>query len=78
MRFSWWWLIAIGRWQVPDLLITNDFESVQIVQISRDIILRVVALIGQTAEQIDFIADFGETVAQTWTRRWPVFGRLRR
>lgn len=42
----------------------------------RNVVLGVLAIIGQTPKQVAFIAHKGEAVPEPRTRRGPVFGRL--
>lgn len=42
-----------------------------------DVVFGVLAVVGQTPEQVTFVAHQGEAVAQPGTRGGPVFGGLR-
>ncbi len=67
------WLAVSGR-QIPILLlpIGGYVESVEVVQIARDVILRILTIVGKTAEQEDTIAVKCKTVSETRARWWTV------
>ena len=79
MRLSGGRGLTVAGWNVPlhHVGVCLDLQGVQVVQISGDVVLGVLTVIGQTSEQIDFVPDDGEAVTQSGTRRGTITGRLR-
>lgn len=78
VRFSGGWRVSMRLRHVPGCLaVGKKLECVQIVEISRYIVLRVVAVVRETSKEEDPVADEGETVSQSRTRGWLVLRRLR-
>lgn len=78
VRFSGGWRMSMRLRHIPGCLaVGKKLESIQIVQISRYIVLRVIAVVRETSKEEDPVADKSETVSQSRTRRWLVFRRLR-
>lgn len=78
VRFSGWWRMSMRLRHIPGrLAVGKKLEGIQVVQISRYIVLRVVAVVRETSKEEDPVADESETVSQSRTGRWFMFRRLR-
>ena len=79
MRLSGGRGLAVAGWNVPlhHVGVCLDLQGVQVVQISGDVVLGVLTVIGQTSKQIDFVSDDGEAMTQSGTGRGTITGRLR-
>lgn len=65
----------MSLWYLPGSnAIAEEIQGVKVVQISWDIVLRVVAVIRQTPEEEHPVANKGEAVPQTRTRRLFLLG----
>ena len=71
--------LAVAGGDVPlhHVAVRLDLQGVEVVQVAGDVVLRVLAVVCQTAEQVDFVADDGEAVTQPGTGRRTVPRGLR-
>ena len=78
MGLPGWGSLAITRGDVPlhDVGVWPDLQSVQVIEISWDIVLGVFTVICKTTEQENFISNKCETVPKSRTRGWGISGRL--
>ncbi len=68
VRLSWWRAISIATGNVPlkHIAVRLQLQRVQIVQVTRDVVLRVFAVVGQSSKEVGFVSNQGETVTQPW------------
>ena len=53
-----------------------NLQGVEVVEIAGNIVLGILAVIGQSSEQVNFVADQSEAVSQSRTGRWTILGVL--
>lgn len=68
--------LAEGGGDLPLVWRLADRQSVQVVQVARNVALGIVAVIGQTSKQIDLVIHERKGVTQASTGRISVVGRL--
>ena len=78
MRLSRGRGLAVAGGNVPlhDVGVGLDLQGVEVVQVSGDVVLGVLTVVGEPSKQIDFVPDDCEAVAQSGTGRRSIARRL--